>query len=122
MSAIQVYTNRDGVEHKLIKRNRVNWIMERLSDGARFKGDSRLWTFLETRQVEEESLNPLIRVGALVELLPDCPIVKSGRAKAGDMYVIIGFGQAVNEFKIIEVGGNPRGTYYKSIHARYLTT
>jgi hypothetical protein len=118
---IHVYTNPQGEEVKLIKPNRVHWITERLSDGQRFKGPASLYTFVETREVQEEPVNPLIRIGAIVELLPTCPIVKSGRAKAGDVYVIIGHGLAPREFKIIEVGGNPGNSHYKSIHAKFLT-
>lgn len=121
MTTIQVYTDRQGTEYKLIKPNRVNWVVERLSDGARMKGDARIFTFLESREVEDEPIDPLIRIGAIVDLKPDCPIVVKGNAAPGDTYVVIGFGVAPNEFRIINVGGNPRNSYYKSIHARYLT-
>lgn len=118
---IHVYTDRHGVEYKLIKRNRVNWIVERLSDGNRMKGPAGIFTFLETRIIEEATVDPLIRIGSIVELLPDCPLVVNGRAKAGDVYVCIGFGEALNEFRIINAGGNPRNSYIRSMHARYLT-
>lgn len=122
MPTIHVYTNPRGEELKLIKPNRVNWIMEHLSDGRRVKGDARLYTFLETRDIDPEPpVNPLIRIGAIVDLLPDAPPVKAGRARPGDTYVIIGFGLAPNEFKIIEAGGNPGNSYYKSVHAKHLS-
>lgn len=118
---INVYTDRQGTEYKLIKANRVNWIVERLSDGNRMKGNAAIFTLQGTRQVEEDVIDPLIRIGAIVDLKPNCPLVVNGRAQAGDTYVIIGFGDALNEYKIITVGGNPRNSYIKSMHARYLT-
>jgi hypothetical protein len=119
----QIVKDRQGVEYNLIKANRVNWVVERRSDGRRMKGNAAIFTYDRTEADTTPPINPLFRVGAIVNLLPDCPIVKDVRNphKAGDFFVIIGFGDVPGEFRIIEAGGNARNQYFKSIHARYLT-
>jgi len=119
----QIVKDMQGVEYTLIKANPKNWIVERRSDGRRMKGDARIFTPVRVEADTTPPINPMFRIGAIVNLLPDCPIVTDPRNshKAGDFFVIIGFGQAPGEFRIIEAGGNDRNQYYKSIPARYLT-
>jgi len=119
----QIVKDRQGTEYKLIKANRVNWVVERVSDGRRMKGNAAIFTPVRFEEDTAPPINPMFRVGAIVNLLPDCPIVKDVRNphKAGDFFVIIGFGDVPGEFKIIEAGGNPRNQYFRSISARYLS-
>lgn len=111
----QIYTDRHGTEYALIKANRVNWVVERLSDQRRMKGNASIFTYVRTEQVEAPKVSPYLRPGALVNLKADCPLVKNGKAKEHDFYVILGFGEVPGEFKIIEVGGNDRNSYWRSI-------
>lgn len=119
----QIFKDRHGTEYKLIKPNRVNWIVERVSDGRRMKGNASIFTFSHNIEEEAETFDPLLRVGAIVRLNADCPIVLDHRNShtEGDYFIVLGFGDAPNEFKIIEAGGNPRNLFYKSVHARHLT-
>lgn len=119
----QIVKDRQGTEYKLIKANRVNWIVERLSDGRRMKGNAAIFTFDRVEKDDVEDVDPLIRIGAIVQLKPNCPLVTDPRIphQADDWFVVIGFGEAPNEFRIIEAGGNARNSYFKSIHARYLS-
>lgn len=120
---MQIVKDRQGVEYKLIKANPVNWIVERLSDGRRMRGNAAIFTFDRVEKDKVEDVDPRVRIGAIVQLKPDCPLVTNPQIphQADDWFVVIGFGEAANEFKIIEAGGNPRNAYFKSIHARYLS-
>lgn len=119
----QIFKDREGTEYKLVKANRVNWLVERVSDGKKLKGNAAIFTFSHTIQEEAETYDPLLRIGAIVRLNADCPIVLDHRNShtEGDYFIVIGFGLVPNEWKIIEAGGNPRNSYWKSIHSRHLT-
>lgn len=112
-----------GTEYYLIKANRVNWIVERVSDGARLKGPAQMFTPIGIKQVEAPTINPLIRIGAMVRVNEKADIWSYTKFLNSYLrsqeFVIIGFGVAPGEFKIIELGGNPRNTYY-SIHGKDL--
>lgn len=119
----EIVKDNKGVEYYLIKANRVNWDVERISDGARLRGNASIFTFDRTVQVEAPIVSPLIRIGATVRVNPKANIWTfkkfTNEYEYDQKFVIIGFGSALGEFKIIEAGGNPRNTYY-NIHGKEL--
>jgi len=119
----EIVKDNKGIEYYLIKANRVNWIVERISDGVRLQGPGTMFTYLATKEVEAASFDALIRIGALVRVNPNADIWKYTKfTNAYDYeqkFVIMGFGKVPGEFKVIELGGNARNTYY-GIHGKDL--
>jgi hypothetical protein len=112
-----------GIEYYLIKANRVNWIVERVSDGARLQGPGRMFTPVGIKQVETAAVSPLIRIGAVVKVNEKATIWSYSKFlntySRDQKFVIMGFGKVPGEFKIIELGGNARNTYY-NLHGKDL--
>jgi hypothetical protein len=112
-----------GIEYYLIKANRVNWIVERVSDGARLQGPGRMFTPVGIKQVETAAVSPLIRIGAVVKVNEKATIWSYSKFlntySRDQKFVIMGFGKVPGEFKIIELGGNARNTYY-NLHGKEL--
>lgn len=112
-----------GVEYYLIKANRVNWVVERISDGVRLQGPASIFTYKGIAQVEVPTVDPRIRIGAIVKVNETAALRSyskfSNTYGSNSEFVIMGFGKVLGEFKIIEVGGNSRNTYY-NIHGKDL--
>lgn len=112
-----------GIEYYLIKANRVNWVVERISDGARLQGPGRMFTPVGIKEVEAPTVDPRIRIGAMIRVSPNSDIWSYSKfTNAYDYeqnFFVMGFGKAPGEFKIIEVGGNSKNTYY-NLHGKDL--
>lgn len=112
-----------GVEYYLIKANRVNWIVERVSDGRRMEGKAFIFSYVGAKEVEAPKVDPRIRIGAMVRVDAEAGVWKyskfSNAYNMHQQFVIMGFGKAPGEFKVIELGGNARNTYY-NIHGKDL--
>lgn len=112
-----------GVEYYLIKANRVNWIVERVSDGRRMEGKAFIFSYVGAKEVEAPKVDPRIRIGAVVRVRPSSDIWNYSKFNNAYEYeqnfVIMGFGKVPGEFKIIELGGNARNTYY-NLHGKDL--
>jgi hypothetical protein len=112
-----------GTEYYLIKANRVNWVVERVSDGRRMEGKAYIFSYVGAKEVEAPKVDPRIRIGALVQVNESASIwsySKFLKAYTRDQkFVIMGFGSTLGEFKIIELGGNTRNTFY-TIHGKDL--
>jgi hypothetical protein len=112
-----------GTEYYLIKANRVNWVVERVSDGRRMEGKAYIFSYVGAKEVEAPKVDPRIRIGALVQVNESASIWSYSKflnAYTRDQkFVIMGFGSALGEFKIIELGGNARNTFY-NIHGKDL--
>lgn len=113
----ELVVDTEGIEYYLVKMNRVNWIVERISDGARLQGPAQMFTLKGIAQVEAPVIDPLIRIGALVRVKPDANIWSykkfTNEYEYEQQFVIMDFGKIHGEFRIIEVGGNARNTYYQ---------
>lgn len=120
---VQILRDRQGVEYKLIKANRVNLVVERLSDGRRMKGNTAIFDHVRLEEDTAPLVDPRIRPGALVKLLPNTPILMNSKHEYDEdtIFVVLGYGIAPREFRIIEVGGNERNTYFKSVPADEMT-
>jgi hypothetical protein len=112
-----------GIEYYLVKANRVNWIVERVSDGARLQGNARLFTYVGAKEVEAAPVDPRIRIGAMVRVKEDANIWSYSKFASSyrhdQNFFVMGFGKGLGELKIINVGGNDRNTYY-NIHGKDL--
>lgn len=119
----EIVKDNKGIEYYLIKANRVNWVVERISDGARLQGNARMFTLAGVKEVEAPAVDPRIRIGAVIRVRPSANIWTYSKFNNAYEYeqnfVIMGFGGALGEFKIIELGGNTRNTYY-NIHGKDL--
>jgi hypothetical protein len=119
----QIVVDNKGTRYYLIKANRVNWVVERISDGNRMQGNAAIFKFEGVEEVEAPKVDSRIRIGAMVTVAATASILSytkfTNAYDADQQFVIIGFGKAPGEFKIIELGGNARNTYY-NIHGKDL--
>lgn len=110
----QIVVAVDGNEYSVIKKNRVNWLVQNTKTGERVN-----WNALALKHVrwEEEkvvAVDNRVRIGALVTIKKDAGIRKSPKfvRDVNKHFVLIGFGKAPGEFKAIELGGNDRNAYW----------
>jgi len=119
----EIVKDKQGVEYYLIKANRVNWIVERISDGARLEGKAYLFSIVGAKEVDAPVVDLGIRIGAMVRVNPKSDIWKYAKFNNAyefeQKFVIIGFGKIPGEWKVMELGGNTRNTYY-GIHGKDL--
>lgn len=119
----QIVVDNKGTRYYLIKPNRVNWVVERISDGNRMQGNAAIFKFEGVEEVEAPKVDSRIRIGAMVRVNEKATVwnySKFYNAYSTDQnFVIMGFGKTPGEFKIIELGGNARNTYY-NIHGKDL--
>lgn len=111
---IEIVKDPKGVEYKVVKRNRVNWVVEELKDGTRWNWPHHALTHVRYEEEKIAATNPLIRIGARVVLKKDASIRKNPKfaRNADKTFVLIGFGKALGDFKAIEEGGNARNSYW----------
>jgi len=110
----QIVKDHQGNEYKLIKANRVNWVVERLSDGERLQGRAIMFTHVRWEEDKIEEVDPLIRIGAMVKVKADANMRRNPKfaADKDKTFVIIGF-DGMHGFKCTELGGNARNSYWK---------
>jgi hypothetical protein len=111
---IEIVKDRRGTEYKLVKRNRVNWIVEELESGKRLQGNGIQFEHVRYDKPEVSAVDPRIRIGARVIIKKDAPIRMNPKfAKDQDKtFVLIGFGTIMGDFKAIEEGGNSRNAFW----------
>ena len=110
---VEIVSNFAGEEFKVIKRNRVNWVLED-SKGVRWNYKALGLKHVRWEEAKEEPINQLIRIGAVVKVKEDAPIRQNTKfvKDAHKRFVIIGFGKNPGDFSIIELGGNMRNSYW----------
>lgn len=111
---IEIVKDTTGKEYRLIKQNRVNWIVEELETGRRVQGNGLMFTHVRFDEPKVPTVDPLIRIGARVVVKKDASIRRNPKfAKdANKTFVLIGFGSIHGDFKAIEEGGNTRNSYW----------
>jgi len=111
---IEIVKDPNGVEYKVIKRNRVNWMVESLDGGGRWNWPHQALTHVRYEEEKTEWIDPMVRIGARVVIKKDAAARKNPKfAKDADKtFVLIGFGKAPGDFKAIEMGGNARNSYW----------
>lgn len=104
-----IVTDRAGNEYRIDKIMRVNVNVTRLSDGAKLRGPYNMFTFL--RMGDAPEIDESLRLGAIVTV--DGSKIRSSKWNydADQKFVI--FGGNTTEFKVVELGGNPTGAYWK---------
>lgn len=104
----------DGNEYSVIKKNRVNWLVQNVKTGERVNWNALALTHVRYEDEVRIAVDNRIRIGALVSIKKDAGIRKNPKfARDADKhFVLIGFGKAHGEFKAIELGGNDRNAYW----------
>lgn len=107
----------DGTEYKAVKKNRVNWIVEDLKTGNRLQGNGRMFTHVRFEEEKKETVDPLIRIGAVVRVKESAPIWMNAKfsrtTSKKQAFVIMGFGKSLGDFKCITLGGNEGNRYWE---------
>jgi hypothetical protein len=113
MAQVEIVKTFDGKEMKVIKRNRVNYVLED-DKGVRWNYKAIGLTFVRWEEEKTPEIDPLIRIGATVKVKSDAALRRSPKFAAlqHKSFVIIGFGKAPGDFNIIEAGGNARNSYW----------
>jgi hypothetical protein len=110
---VEIVKTFDGKEMKVIKRNRVNFVLED-EKGVRWNYKAIALTHVRWEEEKAPEIDPRIRIGAEVKIKADAPLRRNAKfmKDAHKHFVIIGFGKAPGDFNIIEKGGNVRNTYW----------